>query len=471
MNDSDLSEGERLQLAVAEDDDQDEDDEALAFVIQASLDQKSKRQAANSSAPVASSSRVTLDSGPQTPKRQSKTLPASPSAASDDDFDDMYVTPSRLSMALRFAHSHHDSEQSARKVLDESPSGMFGMNALLTPNKAKPPSAVKESGNDNTEAIEINIPVEVAKGFEEFKSVGGKDNTQSKERAVLTAEDAGIAMASSFAPTGLLAPQPILASSLPPTHSRTPPPPDDIEVDESDDDMEEVRIDTSASVPERLDSAAAAQPIVVDDSDTDMEEVAVEAPPITLSAALSEPTPTPADSLETPPTIPPKEPPAAPSPEVTPITPPAPSVTPSQFLLAHDSVLSTPTNDSRSPSPQPPPPAPYSPPPPPREDELERDLAALEHEREQEHQEEEFDAADEMDAHAEEGQFAEFLSQVKGRDLHDVRREIDEEITVLNQQKKAALRDAEDVTQQMVSQIMVSILYFSFSRFSRLMGT
>jgi DNA excision repair protein ERCC-5 len=60
-----------------------------------------------------------------------------------------------------------------------------------------------------------------------------------------------------------------------------------------------------------------------------------------------------------------------------------------------------------------------------------------------------------MDAHAEEGEFARFVSQVKGRDLDDVRAEIDEEIKSLNQQRKAAMRDSEDITQQMISQIMV----------------
>jgi DNA excision repair protein ERCC-5 len=67
-----------------------------------------------------------------------------------------------------------------------------------------------------------------------------------------------------------------------------------------------------------------------------------------------------------------------------------------------------------------------------------------------------WDAAQEMDAHAEEGEFAHFISQVKGKDIDDVRREIDDEIKSLNQQKRAAMRDSEDITQQMISQIMVS---------------
>ena len=66
-----------------------------------------------------------------------------------------------------------------------------------------------------------------------------------------------------------------------------------------------------------------------------------------------------------------------------------------------------------------------------------------------------WDAAEEMDPRAEEGEFARFMSQVKGRNMDDVRKEIDDEIKHLNQQRKAALRDSEDITQQMISQIMV----------------
>ena len=78
--------------------------------------------------------------------------------------------------------------------------------------------------------------------------------------------------------------------------------------------------------------------------------------------------------------------------------------------------------------------------------------------------EESWDAAQEMDPHAEEGEFARFLSQVKGKDLDDVRREIDEEIKTLNQQRKVAMRDSEDITQQMIAQIMVRS-YYSVSLF------
>jgi len=69
---------------------------------------------------------------------------------------------------------------------------------------------------------------------------------------------------------------------------------------------------------------------------------------------------------------------------------------------------------------------------------------------------EEWDAADEIDVHAEEGEFARFMSQMKGKNLDDVRNEIDDEIKGLNQRRKAAIRDSEDITQQMIAQIMVT---------------
>jgi len=75
--------------------------------------------------------------------------------------------------------------------------------------------------------------------------------------------------------------------------------------------------------------------------------------------------------------------------------------------------------------------------------------------------EEEWDAAHEIDVRAEEGEFARFMSQVKGRNIDDIRKEIDEEIKHLNQQRKAAMRDSEDITQQMITQIMVCPLLVS----------
>ncbi|KAH0833032.1 PIN domain-like protein [Lanmaoa asiatica] len=77
-----------------------------------------------------------------------------------------------------------------------------------------------------------------------------------------------------------------------------------------------------------------------------------------------------------------------------------------------------------------------------------------------ERQEESWDAAQEMDPHQEAGEFARFISQMKGKDLESVRDEIDEEIRDLNRQKKAAIRDSEDITQHMISQIMLMLRLF-----------
>ncbi|KAF9525645.1 hypothetical protein CPB83DRAFT_795955 [Crepidotus variabilis] len=71
-----------------------------------------------------------------------------------------------------------------------------------------------------------------------------------------------------------------------------------------------------------------------------------------------------------------------------------------------------------------------------------------------------WDAAHEMDIQAEEGEFARFISQVKGRNMKEVRKEIDDEIKHLNDQRKAAMRDSEDITQQMIAQIMTLLRLF-----------
>jgi DNA excision repair protein ERCC-5 len=62
-----------------------------------------------------------------------------------------------------------------------------------------------------------------------------------------------------------------------------------------------------------------------------------------------------------------------------------------------------------------------------------------------------------MDPDAEAGEFARWMSQVKGRDLEDVRKEIEQEINGLRKEQKTAMRDSEDITGQMIAQIMVSL--------------
>ncbi|KAF7424193.1 DNA repair protein rad2 [Pleurotus ostreatus] len=73
---------------------------------------------------------------------------------------------------------------------------------------------------------------------------------------------------------------------------------------------------------------------------------------------------------------------------------------------------------------------------------------------------ESWDAVQEIDVVAEEDEYVRFMSQVQGKDLDAVRREIDDEIKTLNQERKAAMRDSEDITQQMISQIMTMLRLF-----------
>ena len=54
----------------------------------------------------------------------------------------------------------------------------------------------------------------------------------------------------------------------------------------------------------------------------------------------------------------------------------------------------------------------------------------------------------------------EFQAQADYSD--EIAREIDDEIRELNKQKKSAMRDSEDITQQMISQIMVRLPQSSY---------
>ncbi|KAJ9095184.1 hypothetical protein QFC19_007639 [Naganishia cerealis] len=62
-----------------------------------------------------------------------------------------------------------------------------------------------------------------------------------------------------------------------------------------------------------------------------------------------------------------------------------------------------------------------------------------------------------IDMNAEGDDYARFLASIKGRNLEQVRQEIDDEIRNLNQENKMAMRDSEDITRQMVAQIQVCL--------------
>ncbi|WVQ81754.1 hypothetical protein IAT38_003879 [Cryptococcus sp. DSM 104549] len=64
------------------------------------------------------------------------------------------------------------------------------------------------------------------------------------------------------------------------------------------------------------------------------------------------------------------------------------------------------------------------------------------------------------DVAAESDDYARFVAQIKGRDLNEVRTEIDDEIRVLRGENKVAMRDSDEITQTMVAQIQTLLRHF-----------
>ncbi|KIJ66988.1 hypothetical protein HYDPIDRAFT_26400 [Hydnomerulius pinastri MD-312] len=195
---------------------------------------------------------------------------------------------------------------------------------------------------------------------------------------------------------------------------------------------------TPSPVAQALTSLPITEP---SDDDDDMEEIPVAAANIPLPVPLSPPLPM--DGAIREDVV--RKSSARVSFNLPGSSSPHPTVSPSKFRVTEvesdndDSAIEW----SRSPSPV-------------NDPSKETDLSVVQRQEE----EEGWDAAEEMDPHEEEGEFARFISQVKGKDLDAVRNEIDEEIRELNRQKKAAMRDSEDITQHMISQIMLMLRLF-----------
>ncbi|WRT66434.1 uncharacterized protein IL334_003390 [Kwoniella shivajii] len=64
------------------------------------------------------------------------------------------------------------------------------------------------------------------------------------------------------------------------------------------------------------------------------------------------------------------------------------------------------------------------------------------------------------DMAAEEDDYARFIAQIKGRDLNEVRTEIDDEIRILNSENRNAMRDSDEITQTMIVQIQTLLRHF-----------
>jgi DNA excision repair protein ERCC-5 len=99
-----------------------------------------------------------------------------------------------------------------------------------------------------------------------------------------------------------------------------------------------------------------------------------------------------------------------------------------------------------------------SPTPQPRSDTLQRSYSAAQSAASEPDDEDEQMAP--ADMAVEEDDYARFLAQIKNRDLNEVRGEIDDEIRILNQQAKAAMRDSDEITQAMVVQIQTLLRHF-----------
>ncbi|TYJ54137.1 hypothetical protein B9479_005235 [Cryptococcus floricola] len=64
------------------------------------------------------------------------------------------------------------------------------------------------------------------------------------------------------------------------------------------------------------------------------------------------------------------------------------------------------------------------------------------------------------DVAAESDDYARFIASIKGRNLEEVRGELDDEIRVLNSENKVAMRDSDEITASMVAQIQTMLRHF-----------
>ncbi|KAJ6576602.1 PIN domain-like protein [Mycena vulgaris] len=404
---------------------EDDDDGELALAIQQSIDQANASNAVHRPRrpamvnAVASSSKL----GDTTPRRVSD--PVSQYPLQDDD---IFLHGNRLETALSIANA--GPVRTPTKPSAKPSSSLFGEPVLLqSPSPAKPRAAPSPLSR-------ATVQPRLHADTEKDEVRPGPSGTPTFGRPFLLQPKT---------PSPTLKPTPL------------PPPAPQIQPDAgyvSDEEMEEV-------LPVFESEASRAVPLSTpDSSNTDMEPISIDAEQVTVVAPISSATAmeTVLDSDKD------NEAPSDPYSFRTPSTPFSDSQTlvdrmsvgapalrhPSPDLVVMNEPPQSPRNHadddepisdwSRSPSP----------------------IVGLEHPqpRSSSPVAEDWDAAQEMDADAEEGEFAQFMSHVKGRDLDEVRREIDDEIKVLNTQKKAAMRDSEDINQQMISQIMMMLSLF-----------
>lgn len=390
-------------------------------------------------------------------------LPDDQNSTVSSDIDEELYVPGRLETALAIAGAgptpqrltststpHRPSASSAAI----SGSSMFGKPTLLLSNRTqtpiKPMDSPSAGPSHSSDLPKQSTSAMVAEPIDLVMTDSDDD---------LYMEEVQVPAATPIATDGVARPQ--VSESVRRLHFATPSPPP-VVVDDSDGDMEEIvpsppieqrsaavvaasEMAPSTSTPGRIRFASPTEveagtgsmdlPLVQEDEEELYEDASLDAPstPVRTTQPAKIDISGPVGTVSTPPA------PASSASKSTPVNKPDDS----------DEVL---TDWSRSPSPvtrqtyHPNTTEDSNGPLPPSSTRTKED---------------DWDAAQEMDPHAEQGEFARFISQVKGKDLDSVRREIDEEIKGLNQQRKAAMRDSEDVTQHMISQIMVGFLLSS----------
>ena len=287
--------------------------------------------------------------------------------------------------------------------------------ALEPPEPPADPESASVTGRVET-PLAIGVENVVAKGFAEFQKIFAEKRRRSKVENLEVQEE-------------IRQTQEVLRAESP-------------ELEYADGQVEVIE------VQERVEEAieVRSSPPPQSDEDEDMEEVEVIAAPLSVLSRVAHP------SVQNPP------------PSVPAVTETL-SLNPVEDNADEEDERDVPISDwSRSPSPRPRP-ATGGASPSTSAPTLDRSRGllnpddsfdqGLSGEQDQEH--EDFDAAREMDVDAEAGEFARWMSQVKGRNLDDVRKEIEQEIKGLRKEQKAAMRDSEDITSQMTAQIMVSL--------------
>lgn len=464
-----------------------DDDDMIAYAIQASLDQSTlPGTRINGSTPEKPK--------PVTPRPASKASASKETSSDEDFYGDEYSPPIRLQSALSMANT---SPRNTRTLsTPNQSSSLFGKPSLLsTPSKLSlPDQPASESSDDMEEVIAAPRPIRFETPLTNAPSAGVIDALENAVSKATTSLLSNETTPPAFTLSGTLLQQPrevtakqnasrfgVAAESesdedleeisfgigepQDPTLKTTEQPvaaPSSIIADHIQTDFSmtsqtpnELLSSSSKEIPSSsftLSGTLLQQPQVTEkentlmqvsagsESDEDMEEISVE---IEKSQDITSkttkhvqfnrtPSPVSSDHMRTGISIAsealqtPEQPSRASSPLALPSPPRAFEDAPMEEPLFAWSRTPSPAQDAFPPSP-----------------------GAAEAE--------EWDAAQEMDPHAEEGEFARFMSQMKGRNVEDVRKEIDEEIRGLNQQRKAAMRDSEDITQQMITQIMVRI--------------